>query len=238
MPAYNEERLIESSLGKIEGIVQKTGYSYELIVVDDGSLDKTALRAETYAKKNGHVRVVSYKENEGKGSAVKSGFMHAQSNIVVFLDGDLEIEPEQIGLYVKALEDADIVIGSKWLSQSEVQMPLLRRVLSHGFNAIVKLLVGIKFCDTQTGLKAVRKDVLEEVFSRLTVKRYAFDVELLTLANVLGLRIVELPVRIRLSGLISFKEIWRMLLDVLGIAYRLRVKKWYHANAGRAGISL
>jgi glycosyltransferase involved in cell wall biosynthesis len=230
LPAYNEEEIIEDSLGKVDHVVRGTGYKYELIVVDDGSMDGTAKKATKYAKRNGHIRVLSYEKNSGKGHAVKSGFLHAQSDIVVFMDGDLEVEPEQIGLYVKALEHADIVIGSKWLPQSKVKIPLIRRILSHGFNIVVKLLVGIRFSDTQTGLKAVKKRGLEKVFSKLTVKRYAFDVELLAVANLLGLRIVELPVKIRLNGHISFKEMWKMLIDVLGIAYRLRVKKWYQAR--------
>jgi hypothetical protein len=81
--------------------------------------------------------------------------------------------------------------------------------------------------DTQAGIKAVRREAFCEVFRRLSVKRYAFDVELLVLARVFGLRVVELPVKLKLSSRFSFREIWRMFLDLLGIAYRLRVKRWY-----------
>ena len=92
---------------------------------------------------------------------------------------------------------------------------------------LVKLLVGLRLSDTQTGLKAIRRKAFVNVFPRLTVKRYACDVEMLALANLLGLRIVELPINIRIRRLFSLQEVWRMFLDVLGITYRLRVVRWY-----------
>jgi hypothetical protein len=108
-----------------------------------------------------------------------------------------------------------------------VEIPLIRRVLGHGFNVLVRLLTSVKLRDTQTGLKAIRRTALEDIFPRLTVKRYAFDVELLAVANLFGLKIVELPVRLKLDRMFSLREVWHMFVDLLGIAYRLRVKKWY-----------
>jgi hypothetical protein len=125
------------------------------------------------------------------------------------------------------LKDADVVVASKWHPQSKLDTPLTRRILSRGFNALVKLLVGLRLSDTQTGLKAVRREALAGVFPRLTVKRYAFDVEMLALANLLSLKVVELPITIQLRSLFSFREVWRMFLDLLGITYRLRVTRWY-----------
>lgn len=103
----------------------------------------------------------------------------------------------------------------------------MRRFLSHGFNVLVKLLTGIKVKDTQTGLKAFRRDSLDAIFLKLAIKRYAFDVELLAVANLHGLKVVELPVNIRMRGLFSLREVWRMFADLLGIAYRLRILKQY-----------
>jgi hypothetical protein len=125
------------------------------------------------------------------------------------------------------LANADIVVGSKWHRDSVVEVSFVRGFLSRGFNVLVRLLTGVQVSDTQTGIKAVRREAFCEVFRRLSVKRYAFDVELLVLAKVFGLRVVELPVKLKLSSRFSFGEIWRMLLDLLGIAYRLRVKRWY-----------
>jgi glycosyltransferase involved in cell wall biosynthesis len=195
MPAYNEGGKIETSLEKVDFFVQKTGFQYEVIVVDDGSLDDTSRKAVHYANKNGHVRIVSYKNNSGKGHAVKTGFAYARSDVIVIMDGDLDVEPKQILPFVKALEHADIVISSKWHPRSKVEMCSVRKFLSHGFNVLVRLLTGVEFRDTQTGLKAVKRKQFAKIFSNLKVKRFAFDVELLVYAKECGLKVMELPVQ-------------------------------------------
>jgi glycosyltransferase involved in cell wall biosynthesis len=227
LPAHNEGDSIEVSLDALDRVVKDTKLRYEIVVVDDGSMDSTRVNAARYASRNGHVRVISYDRNVGKGHAVKTGFMQAAGDAVVFVDSDLEIELGMISGYVEALRCGDIVIASKWHPESSVDYPLMRRVLSHGFNVLVKLLTGLRLSDTQTGLKVIRRSAFVNVFPRLTVKRYAFDVELLVLSDLLGLKVVELPINIRLRGLFSFREVWRMFLDLLGITYRLRVIRWY-----------
>ena len=227
MPAYNEAEKIENSLEKVDYFIQRTGYRYEVIVVDDGSLDDTSKRTINYANKNGHVKMVRYAKNLGKGYAVRTGFAHARSNRIVFVDGDMDVDPDQISSFVNALEHADIVISSKWHPGSQVEISTVRRFLSHGFNMLVRLLTGVSFRDTQTGLKAVRREQIEGIFARLMVKRFAFDVELLVLAKVFGLKVIELPVKARVKKLVSLREVFQMLVDLLGIAYRLRVTKWY-----------
>jgi len=227
MPAYNEGDSIEGALDTLDRVVKDAGLRYEIVVVDDGSLDSTRLKAINYASRNGHVRVVSYSKNVGKGYAVKKGFMQAKGDAVVFVDSDMEIDLERVSSYVEALQHGDIAIASKWHPESVVEMPLIRRVLGHGFNVLVRLMTGVKLRDTQTGLKAVRKSAFEDIFPRLAVKRYAFDVELLAVANLYGLKVVELPVKIRMRGLFHPKDVWRMFVDLLGITYRLRVLRWY-----------
>ena len=227
MPAYNEGRTIEEVIHRLNSVVSQTGLKYELIVVDDGSMDDTRRKAIDYANNNGYLKVVGHRKNMGKGYAIKTGFQHATGNAVIFIDSDLDIGPEQILRYFKALNHGDIVIGSKWHPQSSVKIPLMRRLLSHAFNVLVKLLTDAKVRDTQTGLKAVRKNSVEGMFSKLVVKRYAYDAELLALANIYGLKVVELPVNVRMRGLFDVKEALRMFLDLLGIAYRLRISKYY-----------
>ena len=227
MPAYNEADNIEMVVNRVDRIVRKTGLKYELIVVDDGSVDDTRVRAINFANNNGHTKVVSYSRNMGKGHAIKTGFAHSTGDALIFMDSDLDIDPRHIARYAEALRFGDIVIASKWHPQSRVKAPLIRRFLSHSFNALVKLLVGVKVSDTQTGLKAVKRNVMEKVFPRLAVKRYAFDVELLAVANIFGFKILELPVSIRLTRSFSVREWLRMLLDLIGIAYRLRIIKFY-----------
>lgn len=227
LPAYNEGHVIQKTLDRVDNAIKQTGLRYEIVVVDDGSIDDTKKQVANYANKNGHVKVVSYKSNAGKGHAVRTGFQCSKGMSVIFMDSDLDIDPKLILRYFEALTQGDIVIGSKWHSQSTVEIPLVRSVLSRAFNTLVRILTGVKLRDTQTGLKAVRKKALENVFSELSVERYAYDVELLAVANLHGLRLVEMPVDIQVEGAFNLKEIWRMFLDLLRVAYRLRILKHY-----------
>ena len=227
VPAYNEEDSIEGTLGSIDAVVMNNLSSYEIVVVNDGSADKTLAKAKSYAGKNFHVRVVSYNKNVGKGYAVKTGFLNTTGSIVFFTDSDMEIDLGKISDYVEALKSCDIVIASKKHSASKVDVPVSRKILSECFNALVRLLTGVPHKDTQSGLKAMKKSAFVDIFPRLTVKRYAFDVELLAVANLYGLKVVELPVDIKLDAKFKPKEILNMFMDLLGIAYRLRIIHWY-----------
>jgi glycosyltransferase involved in cell wall biosynthesis len=232
IPAYNEEDSIETALGTIDEVVKDERLPYEIVVVDDGSKDKTLSRAIKYASRNGHVKVISYTQNEGKGHAVRTGFMQAKGDVVVFADSDMDIDLGMVSKYVAALKHGDIVVATKWHPDSVVNMPLSRKILSHGFNVLVKLLTGAKLKDTQVGLKAMKKSAFRNIFPRLCVKRYAFDVELLAVANLYCLRIVQLPAQLRINKSFRLKEVFKMFQDLLGIAYRLRVLHWYQRPLG------
>ena len=208
-------------------LLQDKNLPYEIVVVDDGSRDDTLAKAKRYAGRNGHVKVVSYSENVGKGYAVKTGFMQTNGNVVIFADSDMEIDLRTISEYLDALKHGDIVIASKRHRISRVEVPVSRRILSEVFNGLVRLLTGVPLKDTQSGLKAMRKSAFIDVFPRLAVKRYAFDVELLAVANLYGLKVVEMPVNIKLDAKFKPKEMWHMFIDLLGIAYRLRIIHWY-----------
>jgi glycosyltransferase involved in cell wall biosynthesis len=214
--------------------MEDLGVEYEIIVVNDGSKDETRAKILKCAHTNGHLKIVSYPKNMGKGYAVKTGFSSAIGDSVVFMDGDLEINPNQIKRYVKALEIGDIAVGSKRHPESCVEAPFVRRFLSCGFNLLVRLLTGLKLSDTQSGLKAVKRKSLENVFSVLSVKRFAFDVELLAVANLYGLKVVEMPVTLKIDASFNPKDIRKMLVDLLGIAYRLRVLRFYQKSTSNA----
>jgi len=227
MPAFNEEDNIKEAAKRLCDVARQLGVKYELIVVDDGSFDGTLTKVMGYANNDNCMRVMSYGKNMGKGFAVKTGFCHAKGDNVVFIDSDLDIDPNQIDKYLKALKSAEMVIASKWHPQSKVQIRSVRRFLSQSFNVLVRLLTGVKIMDTQTGLKAVKRSALKKTFSKLAVKRYAYDVELLVVASRNGIKVAELPVDLRLPTLFKLKEAWRMFIDLLGIAYRLRIRKCY-----------
>lgn len=230
--AYNEASVIEGAITSVDKVMRSSRWSYEIVVVDDGSSDGTGRRALEYKRAHSDVRlkVVGYGKNMGKGNAIRVGFEHSVGDKVVFIDGDLDVNPSHIPFYIRALEDSDIVIGSKWHPESHVCMTFRRRFLSFGFNVFSRLLTGIRLKDTQTGLKAFRREVLERVFPKLVVKRYAFDLELMAMCNHCGFRIVEMPVDASINHMAHLTEIFRMALDALKVAYRLRVLKVYQRS--------
>jgi len=228
LPAHNEEALIKKVVTHIDRALRETAYRYEIIIVNDGSQDSTWEHALSCTQDNDNLKVIGYPVNHGKGYALMKGFSHARGDLVVFLDCDLDIAPSQINYYLQALKYGDLVIASKHHPQSIVEASFLRKFLSYVFISLVKLMTGLKVQDTQSGLKAFRRKALEPVFSVLTVRRFAFDVELLSIATLHDLRIVELPIKIRLSNkLFSPFQMWNMFVDLIGITYRLRVLKWY-----------
>lgn len=230
MPAFNEESHIKQGIKGIVNLVSKLGYDYEVIIIDDGSTDNTRKVAEKMST-NPQVQVIGYKQNRGKGNAILYGLKHSKGDYVVFWDSDWEIEPLEFKDYITALEHADIVIGSKRHPESVVESPFIRKFLSYGFNLFIRLAIGIKITDTQTGFKAFRRERLEQIIPLMSVTRYAFDAELLVIAELLKLPIIELPVEIHLGArLIGSHHILRILFDMAGIAYRLRILRWYQKN--------
>ena len=229
MPTYNEENHIASSLNKVQSALDALGFDYQVIVVDDGSRGGTR-REAIRAARNPRVKVVGYEHNVGKGYALKHGFACTVGDIVVFLGSD--ISPRQIGAYVAATEHGDIVIASKWHPKSHTEMPIIRKFLSLGFHVVVTILTGLRVSDTQSDMKAFRREGLEKVLPRLATKRFAFDVELLTIASLKGFGIIEYLVDIKISGHTKLEPLVKMLssmfLEILWITYRLRFLKQYN----------
>jgi len=228
VPVYNKKNDVKNCLRKIKKIPNLAGLIYELVVINDGSTDETLAVLRDAEKSFPHLKVISYPENQGKGYAVKKGVLETSGDVVMFLDGDLDIDSKCIIKYVNDLDDCDLVIASKRHPNSKVDCPILRKFLSRMFNFLVRILTGIKLRDTQSGLKAARGDALRKIFEIILVKRYAFDVELLTIANILNLKIKEMPVEMSIRQSFKFKEMAKMFWDVLAISYRLWIKRYYH----------
>jgi dolichol-phosphate mannosyltransferase len=202
--------------------------SFELVIVDDGSKDGT-LEA-TRAIKDPRVRVVGYGDNRGKGEALLYGIRFALGETIIFADGDMQALPVDFQHYLDAVKKYDIAIASKRIPGARVVAGSKRKFLSIGFNGFVRVLLSLPISDTQAGFKIFRGSALKKIIPLISVKRYAFDVELLTVANLLNLKILELPASVILESNFKSKNIGRMFIDVLGIAYRLRIRRWYQAN--------
>jgi dolichol-phosphate mannosyltransferase len=206
---------------------------YEIVVVNDGSKDATRSIVRRMTSADSTIRLISYSVNMGKGYAVKQGVLHSRGKYVMFLDGDGEINTELLARFLEQMAGADLVIGSKYHPQSVVNTPISRRFWSKCFQVFVRLMLKTNVSDTQVGLKMGKGDAFRKIFQQVVVRRYAFDVEMLTIASILGLKVAELPVQINQAKPFSSKEIVRMGLDVMGIAFRSRVINWYQKNMGR-----
>jgi glycosyltransferase involved in cell wall biosynthesis len=226
IPVYNQANNVLTSISRIEKVLRSCSLDYELIVVDDGSVDDTYKVLKSVL--DPRIRVVSYTPNMGKGHAVKTGIINSIGKAVLFTDGDLDINPEVIRSYVTGLDDCDLVIASKRHPLSKVNATMSRKALSRAFNLLVRAVLGIKVGDTQSGLKAGNGDIMRSIFALMVIKRYAFDVELLTIASELKLRVKELPVELTLDRRFKMKDISKMFVDVMAIAYRARIKREYH----------
>ncbi|CUX77303.1 glycosyl transferase, family 2 [Thermococcus chitonophagus] len=233
MPAYNEEKFLEMAVR--ETMKEISGLDYEIVVINDGSTDRTGEIARELARRYRRVKVVDYYNNHGKGFALKKGFEESSGDIVVFYDADLDIPPSQIPRFINVLLSGyDVVIGSKYVPGARVKYSERRRFLSVVYRNMVKFLVGLNVSDSQVGLKVFRREVLEDVFPRVLVKKYAFDVELLTVVSMLGYRIKEMPVRIEhkeFDSNINLESVFNMFVDTIAIFYRKNILHYY--NGGR-----
>lgn len=233
MPAYNEATHIVTNMFETIETLAEFCPDFEIVVVDDGSPDGTFRPAvEALAEMGDNIRVVRYERNAGKGNALICGFYHTRGELVAFLDADMDLHPKQIAPMLEIIDErgADVVIGSKWHRDSEINYPFVRRLWSLGYYALVRVLFGLPLRDTQTGLKIFRAEVLHRVFPRILAKRYAFDVEVLVNAHRLGYRIVDAPVTLqftRSAGRVQLGDVWTAFLDTLAIFYRSRIIRYY-----------
>lgn len=229
VPAYNEEKAIERTIAVLSGYLVSNFDDFEIVVVSDGSRDRTFEIARKFA--SDRVRVFEYRPNQGKGHALKYGFGKARGGLVVFYDTGINFPPSQIGDFLAVLQKtgAGLVIGSKRHPESEVDYPFKRRVISLLAQLCVKIFFNLNVTDTQVGLKVFRREVLVEVMPLMLVKRFAFDIELLALAQQRGYEIVEAPVELdlNLDTAGTMKAVWKTFLDTLGIFYRLKIMGFY-----------
>jgi glycosyltransferase involved in cell wall biosynthesis len=227
IPVFNQESKVSYSLKKIKEAVELVSGNYELIVVNDGSTDNTFMTLKSIESTDVHVRIISYTPNRGKGYAVRQGILHSHGSVVMFLDGDLDISPDSIKDYVESLSTSDLVIASKRHPASSVTIPKSRALLSRVFNMLIRLTTGIPQRDTQVGLKVGDGEMMRTLFRNISVNRYAFDVELLTLASILHLKIHEMPVMIKIERRFNVKDIVNMFMDLTRISYKYRIAHNY-----------
>lgn len=234
VPAYKQAKTIKKDLENIDSVLTqglKDTMDFEIICVVDGMLDDTLKQARRV--KSSKVKILSYKNNRGKGYAIRFGMAYSKGDLVSFLDAGMEISPRSIMMLMTHMEwyDADIIVGSKRHPVSRVNYPLLRHILSIGYHWMVKILFGLNITDTQSGIKIFEREVMEKVLPRLLVKRYAIDIEMLAAAYRLGYkRIYEAPIEVtfdKRTSRISWTTILKMMWDTITVFYRLYIIKYY-----------
>jgi len=242
IPAYNEEARLVASLEKIASYLDAKGVDAEILVVDDGSKDKTAaMAAKALAGRRG--RVVENGENRGKGYSFRHGLMEASGRFVLMTDADLSTPIEDHGKLAKAIRDRDldVVIGSRALPGSDVQVRQgrIRQSMGRGFNTIIRGLTGLPFHDTQCGFKLMDRERVLPLVEKMAVDGFAFDVELLFLCARFGLSVAEVPVTWRNaegSKVSIVGDPLHMIADVLKTRWRFR-RGLYNPGTGTPGAS-
>jgi dolichyl-phosphate beta-glucosyltransferase len=198
IPAYNEAERIPKTLLDIDKYLSQVEFSYEIIVVNDGSKDKTAEVVTNLQKVIKNLNLIDNKKNKGKGGVVAQGMLAAKGNIRLFTDADNSTSIDQVEKFFPYFKQGyNVVIGSRSVKDSElaVKQPFYRQILGRMGNLVIRILLvpGIK--DTQCGFKAFTEEAALKIFPQLTISGWGFDIEILTLTRLMGFKIKEVGVR-------------------------------------------
>jgi len=233
IPAYNEGLRIAGTIKEVIRTFDSISPSgYEIIAVDDCSTDSTLSRLNELKKIYPHLIVVKNKKNFGKGRALKYALRFCSYEYIVWLDADLDIHPLGVEVLfdIMQMDNADIAIGSKMHPNSIVNYPFKRRIVSYGYYIFIRMLFNLPCHDTQTGLKIFKREVLEKVFKRVLVKKFAFDLEVLVNAHRLGYKITEGPIildhKIKYHG-IGLRSVLTTAWDTLAVFWRVYFLRYY-----------
>ena len=228
VPCFNEGARIAASLSTLQSWIERP---FEILVVDDGSRDDTFTRASAFSAEHPEVRVHRLEPHQGKGAALRAAIPLVAGERVVFLDADLAFDRQSVRSAIDALDAAEMVIGNRRHHGSRYSVPVRlfgflyrRHLVGLTFNLLVRLLLGIRARDTQCGLKAFRRETLQQMEASLTTSGFALDVEMLLVADALGVRIADVPVQVTYETARSSVKLAQtggaMALDLLRIAAR------------------
>lgn len=221
IPAYNEEKRIKKTLESILTYIQKKKYDFEIIIVNDGSTDKT--RDVVLEFKNKKINIIDNHENKGKGFSVKQGFLTATKEWILFTDADLSTPIEELETFLR-YKEYDIIIGSRNLPDSliVIKQPFLRSTLGKIFPFFVRLLLLPEIKDTQCGFKLFKKEAAKKIAELQTIDGFCFDAEQLFIAKKSGYLIKEVPISWQndeRSKIRIVKDSVQMFADLLRIKY-------------------
>lgn len=215
IPAFNEAARIGESLEKISAYFQSQPYFYEILIVDDGSQDRTVdVIRERFGSKDGF-RIFQLPGNAGKGGAVMQGMLQARGDYLFFSDADLSVPIHSLSTFLAELENhGEVAIGTRQRAGAsiEVHQPFYREFMGKIYTWLANWILHLKVSDLTCGFKGFRREAAQELFSRQQLKNWSFDAEILYLARLKGHRIIEVPVQWRNDERTKVR-LWR---DVIG----------------------
>ncbi len=221
VPAYNEEDRLKITLPHLCRDAQRRFLDYEIIVVDDGSSDGTARIVKETVAVNEKVRLISYKDNMGKGHAVRTGVLAARKDYILFCDADLSTPFREVKKLLKGMDEGyDIAIGSRARQESRIlkRQPIYRVLMGKTFNKIVKIFAISGINDTQCGFKCFKASIAKDIFRDCQINGFSFDVEMLYIAQKRGFSVKEIGVLWKNNALSKVHPIYhslQMLKDLL-----------------------
>jgi glycosyltransferase involved in cell wall biosynthesis len=241
IPAYNESIRLRPTLDALLRHTREQNWDAEIVVVNDGSTDNTAQIVREYNQSHPQILLLENPGNRGKGYSVRNGMLHARGDICLFTDADLSSPIEEARKLFDAIgRGADIAIGSRWLRvelQTERQ-PLYRQLFGRIFNLALRVILGLRFADTQCGFKAFRREAAQRIFPLQKIERWGWDPEILFLARRASLRVEEVPVLWAHSEgtrLHPLRDGLKMFLEVLRIRWYAMVGDYTAATVPSPG---
>ncbi len=234
IPAYNEESVIEYCITSVRSFFTKKNMRYEIIVVDDGSTDKTASLSKMMSVADNTVQVISYQENKGKGYAVRTGVLAANGKHILFMDADCSTPVDAYDTLIPYVEQGyDIAIGSRYLKESTIHIhqPKKRIILGRIGNSLIQLLLLQGIHDTQCGFKLFSYSAAKSIFLKQKIDHWGFDMEVLTIGRYMGFSIQEVPVSWhddtrRISRFRPIKDAYKTLGELFKIKMNLIFNKY------------
>lgn len=227
IPVFNEEKRFPQSLKKIVKFLEGKKYNYEIIIVDDGSLDATAKYVNRERFKNKRINLLTHTTNLGKGSAVKTGMLASKGKLVLMTDCDLSTPIEEIDTLLEYINKYPIVIGSRRLKSRKLgNMPeMYRTLLGDVYYEMLRMILLPNIKDTNCGFKLFKHEVIKPIFSRQRMSRWGYDAEVLFIANELGYSIKEVPVTwSHVTG--SKVKVVDAVIRTLGELLKIKVNNW------------
>jgi dolichyl-phosphate beta-glucosyltransferase len=241
VPAYDEEVRLLPTLERLHEYYEGQGYPYDVIVVSDGSRDRTNQITEDFAKSYPKFRLLAYTPNRGKGYAVRTGMLEAQGDLILFCDADMATPQEETEKLLARMNlGADIAIGSRPLKESKLEkhQPFLREMFGRAANKLIQVLAVKGIQDTQCGFKMFTKKSAHDVFARCKLTGFSFDFEALMIARDLGYKIDEVPIRWfhqEGSKVVFWRDYPRAFRDLIGLRVKGRKKRLGRGDDGSDG---